>query len=209
MGLAGGEKPEDWLELARGGEKRNTKRARTRMEPPVLGIDLGTTVSSMGDFQFNQFHNSMFDRMFTRGTRVLEDDAGDRMTQSQVAFIENSRVSGSAADKQANNNAENTIYDIKRLIGRRYSDPAVQNIIRSLPYRVVRGPDDSLKVQVSFQGETRTFFPEEISAMMLSKMRKRAGEIYEKEVRSAVITVPARFNDSQRQATKDAARIAG
>jgi len=106
-------------------------------------------------------------------------------------------------------NPANTVFDAKRLIGRRYTDPVVQSDMKHWPFKVMRGPEDKPQVEVHFKGEVKRFYAEEISAMVLTKMKEVAEAYLGKEVKNAVITVPAYFNDSQRQATKDAGVIAG
>lgn len=126
-----------------------------------------------------------------------------------MAFTESERLIGDAAKNQVAMNASNTVFDAKRLIGRRFSDPVVQADMKHWPFTVVQGPGGKPLIQVNFKGETKTFAPEEISSMVLIKMREIAEAYLGKEVKNAVITVPAYFNDSQRQATKDAGAIAG
>ena len=162
----------------------------------AVGIDLGTTYSCVAVRRFDR-------------TEIIENSSGNRITPSQVAFANNERFIGDAARNQSALNYQNTIYGVKRLIGRRFSDPTVQADIKTWPFKVVKGSDDRPKVQVSYRGETRTFFPEEISSMVLDNIKETAETYLGREVSRAVITVPAYFNDSQRQATKDAGRIAG
>ncbi|KAL1844941.1 hypothetical protein VTK73DRAFT_1476 [Phialemonium thermophilum] len=161
----------------------------------VIGIDLGTTYSCVGVMQKGK-------------VEILVNDQGNRITPSYVAFTEDERLVGDAAKNQAASNPHNTIFDIKRLIGRKFSEKEVQNDIKHFPYKVIN-KDDKPVVQVSVRGETKTFTPEEISAMVLGKMKEVAESYLGKKVTHAVVTVPAYFNDNQRQATKDAGVIAG
>lgn len=139
---------------------------------------------------------------------ILANDQGNRITPSYVAFTDEERLVGDAAKNQAANNPENTIFDAKRLIGRRFTDKEVQNDMKHFPFKVI-DKDGKPAIQVKVKGETRTFTPEEISAMVLGKMKEIAESYLGKKVTHAVVTVPAYFNDAQRQATKDAGVIAG
>src|SRR6184192_3573329 len=157
----------------------------------VLGIDLGTTNSCMAVMEGGE-------------PVVLENSEGKRTTPSVVAFTKSGeRLVGEAAKRQAVTNPRNTIYSIKRFMGRKYDE--VQNEIKLVPYEVVRGPGGDARVRANDQ----EFSPPEISAMILQKMRQTAEDYLGEKVTEAVVTVPAYFNDSQRQATKDAGRIAG
>jgi heat shock protein 1/8 len=161
----------------------------------AIGIDLGTTYSCVG--------------VYINGrVEIIANDMGNRTTPSYVAFSEAERTVGDAAKSTAALNPTNTIYDIKRLIGRDFSDPVLQNDMKSLPYKIV-SDNGKPKVEVEYKGETKLFTPEEISAMILSKMKEYAEAYLGQEVKDAVVTVPAYFNDAQRQATKDAGLIAG
>ena len=162
----------------------------------AVGIDLGTTYSCVGVFRHNRVD-------------ILANDMGNRTTPSYVAFTEDERLVGDAAKNQCAMNPANTVFDAKRMIGRKFSDPVVQKDMKHWPFKVVRGDGDRPKVQVQFKGETKEFFPEEISAMVLGKMKETAETMLSEKVTDAVITVPAYFNDGQRQATKDAGVIAG
>ena len=126
-----------------------------------------------------------------------------------VAFTETERLIGDAAKSQAAMNADNTVFDAKRLIGRKFSDPGVQSDMKHWPFKVVSGPGGTPIIEVTYKGEKKSFKAEEISSMVLGKMREIAEAYLGKEVKNAVITVPAYFNDSQRQATKDAGSISG
>ncbi|KAI8460432.1 glucose-regulated protein [Phakopsora pachyrhizi] len=162
----------------------------------VIGIDLGTTYSCVG--------------VQERGrVEILTNDQGNRITPSYVAFTkEGERLIGDAAKNQAASNPTNTIYDAKRLIGRKFTDADVQRDIKLYPFKVVKKGDKPV-IQVEILGEKRTFTPEEVSAMVLGKMRETAEAYLGRKVTHAVVTVPAYFNDAQRQATKDAGTISG
>lgn len=162
----------------------------------AIGIDLGTTYSCVG--------------IWTNGRcEIIANDQGNRTTPSYVAFTDTERLIGDAAKNQAALNPENTVFDAKRLIGRKFSDDTVQRDTKLLSYKVKAGADDKPIIEVSHKCEKKEFSAEEISSMILTKMRE-IGEAYSgSEIKDAVVTVPAYFNDSQRQATKDAGAIAG
>ena len=160
-----------------------------------IGIDLGTTYSCVGVWQNDR-------------VEIVANDQGNRTTPSYVAFTSTERLTGDAAKNQSSSNPENTVFDAKRLIGRKFSSETVQHDIKFLPYKIFP-KDEKPHIEVSFKNEMKTFSPEEISSMILKKMKETAEEYLGKTVKSAVITVPAYFNDSQRQATKDAGIIAG
>ena len=161
-----------------------------------IGIDLGTTYSCVGIWQNDR-------------VEIIANDQGNRTTPSYVAFTDNERLIGDAAKNQVALNPSNTVFDAKRLIGRSFSDKTVQDDIKHWPFKVIKGTDDKPIIQVSYLGEEKSFTPEEISAMVLQKMKNIAEEYIGKPVTSAVVTVPAYFNNEQRQATKDAGTIAG
>ncbi|GAB1310306.1 78 kDa glucose-regulated protein [Madurella fahalii] len=163
---------------------------------PIIGIDLGTTYSCVGIMKGGKVD-------------ILVNDQGNRITPSYVAFNDGERLVGDAAKNQYASNPKNTIFDIKRLIGRSFSDKGVQSDIKHMPFKVVAGKGNKPVVEVEVAGKVRQFSPEEISAMILGKMKDVAERYLGQEVRHAVVTVPAYFNDKQRQATKDAGVIAG
>ena len=155
----------------------------------VIGIDLGTTYSCVGVYKNGR-------------VEVIANDQGNRVTPSYVAFADAERLIGDAAKNQASLNPENTVYDAKRLIGRRFTDAAVQHDMKLWPFKVV-SQDGKPNIEVSASGGNKVFSPEEVSAMILVKMKETAETFIGKEVKNAVVTVPAYFNDAQRQATKD------
>jgi L1 cell adhesion molecule like protein len=161
-----------------------------------VGIDLGTTYSCVGVWQNDR-------------VEIIANDQGNRTTPSYVAFTETERLIGDAAKSQAAMNAANTVFDAKRLIGRKFSDPGVQSDMKHWPFKVTPGAGGTPIIEVEYKGESKQFKAEEISSMVLTKMREIAEAYLGKEVKNAVVTVPAYFNDSQRQATKDAGSIAG
>lgn len=161
-----------------------------------IGIDLGTTYSCVGVWQ-------------NGNVEIIANDQGSRTTPSYVAFTENERLVGNAAKTQSAQNPTNTIYDAKRLIGGNFNDDKIQNDIHHFTYNVIPSSDGKPVINVDYKGENKTFQPEEISSMVLAKMKETAEAFIGTSVKDAVITVPAYFNDSQRQATKDAGSIAG
>ncbi|KAL3283834.1 hypothetical protein HHI36_018005 [Cryptolaemus montrouzieri] len=173
---------------------KNTSSTSPASGPPV-GIDLGTTYSCVGVFR-----NGTVD--------IIPNDQGNRTTPSFVAFTSMERLVGDAARQQAAMNPSNTVFDAKRLIGRKFDDPTVKQDMKHWPFDVINDHGKP-KIKVSYKNETKTFYPEEISSMVLGKMRETAATFLGVNISRAVITVPAYFNDSQRQATKDAGTIAG
>ncbi|ORX80116.1 70 kDa heat shock protein 3 [Anaeromyces robustus] len=160
-----------------------------------IGIDLGTTYSCVGVWQNDR-------------VEIIPNDQGNRTTPSFVAFTDSERLIGDAAKNQAAMNPTNTVFDAKRLIGRRFNDPEVQSDMKHWPFKVIEKSSKPY-IQVQYKGETKDFTAEEISSMVLTKMKDTAEAYLGDKVTNAVITVPAYFNDSQRQATKDAGLIAG
>ncbi|KAH6794420.1 heat shock protein 70B [Perilla frutescens var. hirtella] len=164
-------------------------------ENKAIGIDLGTTYSCVGVW--------LNDRV-----EIIPNDQGNRTTPSYVAFTETERLIGDAAKNQVAMNPHNTVFDAKRLIGRRFSDPSVQSDMQLWPFKVISGPAEKPMIVVNYKGEQKQFAAEEISSMVLTKMRETAESFLGYQIKNAVVTVPAYFNDSQRQATKDAGAIA-
>ncbi|XP_022910353.1 heat shock protein 70 B2-like [Onthophagus taurus] len=162
---------------------------------PAIGIDLGTTYSCVGVWQHGK-------------VEIIANDQGNRTTPSYVAFTDSERLIGDAAKNQVAMNPSNTVFDAKRLIGRKYDDPKIQGDMKHWPFKVINDGGKP-KIQIEFKGEIKRFAPEEISSMVLTKMKEVAEAYLGVTVRDAVVTVPAYFNDSQRQATKDAGMIAG
>jgi len=162
----------------------------------AIGIDLGTTYSCVGVFQHGK-------------VEIIANDQGNRTTPSYVAFTDTERLIGDAAKNQVAINPVNTIFDAKRLIGRKYTDTSVQADMKHWPFKVVNSGGGKPKLQVEFKNEEKQFTPEEVSSMVLTKMKETAEAFLGQPVKDAVVTVPAYFNDSQRQATKDAGVIAG
>ena len=168
---------------------------KNKVEGPVIGIDLGTTYSCVGIFR-------------NGSVEIIPNELGNRITPSVVAFTDEDRLVGEAAKNQAALNPKRTIYSVKRLIGRKYNDKEVQMDKKLLPYDII-DKDGKPYIQVETKGQKKLYSPEEISAMVLTKMKTVAENFLGTKVKNAVITVPAYFNDSQRQSTKDAGTIAG
>ncbi len=161
----------------------------------AIGIDLGTTYSCVGVYQNGK-------------VEIIANDEGERTTPSYVGFTDSERLIGLAAKNSATSNPTNTVYDAKRMIGREFSDPKLQDDMKHFSFKVV-DKSGKPKIKVNYKGEDKEFTPEEISAMVLTKMKQTAEEYLGTTVVNAVVTVPAYFNDAQRQATKDAGMIAG
>lgn len=165
-------------------------------EPRVaIGIDLGTTYSCVGIWQNDR-------------VEIIANDQGNRTTPSYVAFTDTERIIGDGAKNQAAQNPKNTVFDAKRLIGRKFSEKQTQSDIKLFPFNVL-DKNDKPVINVEHKGEEKEFLPEEISSMILVKMKEIAEAYLGKTVTDAVITVPAYFNDAQRAATRDAGAIAG
>ncbi|CAN6565593.1 unnamed protein product [Malus baccata var. baccata] len=165
-------------------------------EGPAIGIDLGTSYSCVAVWQHDH-------------VEIIANDLGNRTTPSYVAFTDTERLIGDAAKNQVAMNPVNTVLDAKRLIGRRFSDPSVQRDMEHWPFKVISGPGDKPMIVVTYKGEEKQFTAEEISSMVLFKMREIAEAYLGSSIKNAVVAVSASFNDSQRQATKDAGVIAG
>jgi len=178
-------------------EEKKEEKDKKESIGTVVGIDLGTTYSCVGVFKNGR-------------VEIIPNDQGNRITPSYVAFTsEGERLIGDAAKNQLTSNPENTVFDAKRLIGREWSEKSVQSDIKYFPFKVVqKGGKPHITVDVK-EGEAKTFAAEEISAMVLNKMKDIAEAYLGKKVTHAVVTVPAYFNDAQRQATKDAGTISG
>jgi len=177
-------------------QRKQGKNAQEKDLGPGIGIDLGTTYSCVSVMQ----HSTV---------EIITNSEGNRTTPSYAAFTETDRLIGEAARNQAPMNPTNTVFDAKRLIGRNFNDPIVQSDMKSWPFNVVRGKGNKPMIEVKFQGKKKLFTCEEISAMILTKMKNTAETFLGRDVSQAVITVPAYFNDGQRRATKAAGKIAG
>lgn len=162
----------------------------------AVGLDLGTCQSCVAVYQNER-------------VEIIANEQGNRTTPSVVSFSDTERLVGDGAKNQAAMNPTNTLYDVKRLMGKRFNDADVQEAIKQLSYKVVDDGNNRPQIVVNYQGEEKKFYPEEVSAMVIGKMRDQAEAFLGQKVTDMVITVPAYFNDSARQATKDAASIAG
>merc|ERR1712038_1292378 len=178
----------------RGHRHRQTSQD-TMGKKTAIGIDLGTTYSCVGVFQHGK-------------VEIIANDQGNRTTPSYVAFTDTERLIGDAAKNQVAMNPTNTIFDAKRLIGRKFNESTVQSDMKHWPFKVIM-VGDRPKLTVEYKCEEKSFFPEEISSMVLTKMKETAEAFLGTNISDAVVTVPAYFNDSQRQATKDAGVISG
>ena len=166
------------------------------MSNSFIGIDLGTTYTCAG--------------VYINGkVEIITNEFGNRTTPSFVSFEENERYIGESAKNKLSQNLNNTVYDIKRIIGRKYSDKIVQNDLHHYPFKIIKGNGNVPEIEVEYMNETKNFTPEEISAMILKKIKTMAENYVGYEINDAVITVPAYFSDGQRQATQDAGKIAG
>jgi len=179
-------------------EKKDDEKEKKDSVGTVIGIDLGTTYSCVGVFKNGR-------------VEIIPNDQGNRITPSYVAFTpDGERLIGDAAKNQLTSNPENTVFDAKRLIGREWSDSSVQHDAKFFPFKLIeKNKKPHISVKINPEGEMKAFAAEEISAMVLSKMKETAEAYLGKKVTHAVVTVPAYFNDAQRQATKDAGVIAG
>jgi heat shock protein 5 len=171
--------------------------ASDKIDGPVIGIDLGTTYSCVGIYKNGR-------------VEIIPNDQGNRITPSYVAFTDKERLTGDSAKNQATSNPLRTVYDVKRLIGRNFGDRSVQKDKKLVSYNIVsKEGKPYVSVEMKDGEKAKVFSPEEISAMILTKMKETAEAFLGKTVKNAVVTVPAYFNDAQRQATKDAGVIAG
>jgi L1 cell adhesion molecule like protein len=162
----------------------------------AIGIDLGTTYSCVGIYRNGQ-------------VQIISNDQGSNTTPSWISFTDTERLIGDAAKTQSIRNSSNTIYESKRLIGRKFTDDSVQKDIKNMSYKVISDSDNNPVIEVEYKGEKKLFNPTEIASMILSKMKEIAEDYLGEKVDSAVITCPAYFDNNQRQATKDAGAIAG
>ena len=209
--------------LLRGGSK-DTPSDGEKVKGICIGIDLGTTTRLVNIFLttctvgFVDILTYIFIIYFScvavwknGRVEVCQNEQGNRITPSYVAFssADGQRLVGEAAKNQATTNPDNTVFDVKRLIGRKYSDSSVQKDAKLFPYKITSGASDKPMIKVQAADEEKILSPEEVSAMILRKMKETAEAFLGEPVKHAVVTVPAYFNDAQRQATKDAGTIAG
>lgn len=166
------------------------------MNNPCIGIDLGTTYSCVGIYK-------------NGSVEIISNEHGNRTIPSYVSFTDEERYIGEDAKNMASQNPQNTVYDAKRLIGRKFSDKLLQNDIIQFPFKVNSDSNDRPHITVKYLNEEHMFYPEQISAMILEKIKLQAEKYLGVPVLDAVVTVPAYFNDAQRQATKDAGKLAG
>ena len=164
--------------------------------PYSIGIDLGTSESVVAVWQNDR-------------VEVISNDVGLRTTPSYVAFTDTERLIGTGAKNQIASNPKNTVFNAKRLIGRKFDDPVVKTVASHMSYAISGDENGKIKIGVEYKGEQKQYLPEEISAMVLTKMRQTASSYLGEDVTDTVISVPAYFSDAQRQATKDSAAIAG
>jgi len=175
---------------------KNTDETKSGSKSSLaIGVDLGTTNSAVGIYRNGR-------------VEIIANDQGNRTTPSFVSFTDEERLIGDAAKSLAASNSKNTVYDAKRLIGRNYNDSHMQSELKHFSYGVVDKSNKPM-IEVDYKGERKQFTPEEISSMILYKMKEIAEAYLGETVKDAVVTVPAYFNDAQRQATKDAGAIAG
>ncbi|TMW59666.1 hypothetical protein Poli38472_004735 [Pythium oligandrum] len=186
---------EDKINKARKEREERAKRAEKGFSE-VIGIDLGTTYSCVGVWKDGQ-------------VEIIANSEGNRTTPSWVAFNETERLIGEAAKIQAASNPSNTVFDAKRIIGRTFNDEIVKKDAAHFPFKIVEGDAGKILIEVDFKGEAKRFTPEEISSMVLTRMKETAEAYLGQPIKQAVVTVPAYFNDQQRQSTKDAGSIAG
>lgn len=185
------------LTIRCGSAAKEDTKAETKIKGTCIGIDLGTTYSCVAVWRNGR-------------VEICPNEQGNRITPSYVAWgPDGQRLVGDAAKNQAASNPTNTIFDVKRLIGRKFSDSSVQTDAKLLPYKIVAASGDKPMVDVQIGSENKILAPEEVSAMILRKMKETAETFLGETVHHAVVTVPAYFNDAQRQATKDAGTIAG
>jgi heat shock protein 1/8 len=165
-------------------------------ENTIIGIDLGTTFSCVGVWKEGK-------------VEIIANNQGERTTPSWVAFNDSERLIGAPAKSQVTRNPKNTVFDSKRMLGKQFRDSTIQNDMKHWPFNVIKSSDGKPLIQVTYKGAVKEFRPEEISSMVLSRMKETAENYLGFDVKRAVVTVPAYFNDAQRRATKDAGAIAG